>query len=83
MVVSRKKNLTPFAGMYTSSANYSESSFEESIQDMLWSAIKPNENGNTGRYNQGGRSTDRSYSDDFLKWYYNVPQKSEQEKETK
>ena len=49
-----------------------EKTLDERIDDMLWSTVRPNENGNTGRYNQDGRSTDKLYNDDFLKWYYNL-----------
>jgi RHS repeat-associated protein len=45
-------------------------SLDARIQDMMWQSVRPNANGNTGRYNQQGRSTDQNYSDDFLKWYY-------------
>jgi len=44
---------------------------EQRIDDMYWFSVRPNENGNTGRYNKQGRATDPFYSDDFLKWYYN------------
>ena len=46
-----------------------EKTLEERIEDLNWSAVRPNENGNTCRYNHQGRTTDQSYSDDFLKWY--------------
>lgn len=45
-------------------------SLDSRFEDMLWESVKPNANGNTGRYNQPGRGTDQNYSDDFLKWYY-------------
>ena len=45
---------------------------DKQIEDMNWSSVKPNENGNTGRYNQPNRTTDQFYSDDFLKWYYDI-----------
>jgi RHS repeat-associated protein len=45
-------------------------SIDARIEDMLWQSVRPNKNGNTGRYNQPGRSTDQNYSDSFLKWYY-------------
>ena len=45
-------------------------SIDARIQDMLWESERPNAYGNTGKYNQQGRSTDQYYSDDFLKWYY-------------
>jgi RHS repeat-associated protein len=44
---------------------------EQRLEDMNWSSVRQNENGNTGRYNQQGRTTDQFYSDDFLKMYYN------------
>jgi len=40
------------------------------MQDMFWQSVTPNSYGNTGRYNQPGRTADQFYSDDFLKWYY-------------
>jgi len=49
---------------------YSEKSLEERIQDALWTTVKSNAYGNTGKYNNPGRITDQFYSDDFLKWYY-------------
>jgi len=45
-------------------------SLEQRIENMLWQSVTPNAYGNTGRYNQSGRTTDQYYSDDFLKWYY-------------
>ena len=45
---------------------------DKQIEDMNWSSVKPNENGNTGRYNQPNRTTDQFYNDDFLKWYYDL-----------
>jgi len=50
-------------------------SLEAKIEDLKWSSVRPNEFGNTGRYNRKGRSTDQYYSDDFLKWYYDVEPK--------
>jgi len=49
-----------------------EKTLKEYIEDMKWSTISPNSYGNTGRYNQQGRTTDQFYGDDFLKWYYNL-----------
>jgi len=46
-------------------------SLEERLEDLKWSGVRPNEYGNTGRYNHEGRTTDQFYNDDFLKWYYN------------
>jgi RHS repeat-associated protein len=45
-------------------------SFQERMEELKWQSVRPNQNGNTGRYNKPGRSTDQFYSDDFLKWYY-------------
>lgn len=33
---------------------YPEKTLEQRIKDMNWSSVRPNENGNTGRYNQQG-----------------------------
>jgi len=52
------------------SVQNSNKSFDERMQDMLWQSVSPNSFGNTGRYNQPGRSMDDFYSDEFLKWYY-------------
>jgi RHS repeat-associated protein len=50
---------------------------QRQIEDMLWSSVRPNAYGNTGRYNKPGRSTDQYYSDDFLKCYYSDPEKKD------
>ena len=47
---------------------------------MMWQSVFPNAYGNIGRYNKPGRSTDQYYSDEFLKWYYDVPDNQENNK---
>jgi hypothetical protein len=51
--------------------------YEKMMEDLLWMGVRPNANGNTGRYNKPGRSSDKNYSDDFLKWYYGIDEDSE------
>jgi RHS repeat-associated protein len=43
---------------------------EVRIENIMLQGAKTNANGNTGKYNKPGRSTDQYYSDEFLKWYY-------------
>jgi murein DD-endopeptidase MepM/ murein hydrolase activator NlpD len=47
-------------------------SIEARIEDMVWQSVKPNAYGNTGMYNQPGRTCDQYYSDEFLKWHYGI-----------
>jgi hypothetical protein len=51
--------------------------YEKMMEDLLWMGVRPNANGNTGRYNKPGRSSDKNYSDDFLKWYYDIDEENE------
>ncbi|HBX85526.1 MAG TPA: hypothetical protein DEH40_12570 [Marinilabiliales bacterium] len=62
--------LIPEVTVTANRTNKKEKSNEERMQDMLWQSVRPNANGNTGRYNKPGRSSDQNYSDEFLKWYY-------------
>jgi len=48
-----------------------EKTLQQWLKDLEWSSVRPNQNGNTGRYNMPNRNSDQFYSDDFLKWYYN------------
>jgi len=47
-----------------------EKTLEQRLKDLEWSSVRPNQSGNTGRYNMSNRSCDQNYSDEFLKWYY-------------
>ncbi len=58
-------------------AVYADVTFTGRMEDLLWMGVRPNANGNTGRYNKPGRSSDKNYSDDFLKWYYDIDEENE------
>jgi hypothetical protein len=66
-----KNNSINLNGVVITAENlYPVTSLEKKIQDLLWSNVKPNEYGNSGRYNLLERTCDQYYSDTFLKWWY-------------